>query len=877
MAGAGGQPIVSSPYGLPPAAGQVPEAERFRALSSEWHWVQDIEGRFTYLSPGAREQRSLFPTGAVGCTLNDLGLQWEDDHMADAHASAIARRSPFTDLVLSDAMHARHIGMTGSPLFDATGACIGYFGTARDMTGSRRAEARNARLHDCYTTISEANAALIHDCSTEVLLPALSRIALGRGRFSCVRILLLEPGGRGLSLTAGAGADPGLYAIEKALDDGPVCQALRTGATVVGNDLLHEVDDFIGREALRRSAVRAHAACPLRRNDRLAGVLEAYSAHADCFDEALTGMLEQLAAIISFALDNVCREEARRAAELALRESEHRFRDFAEAAGEFVWEIDHAGRFVYLSSGVQALWEYTDQELIGRNPLELTPPGEAKRVRQWLRENTQADGSYRDLEFEVMTRSGEMRWVIVHAVAIADDQGRRIGQRGTCRNITDRKQAHARMSYLATRDALTELPNRVLFNDRLQQGIVAARRNGHGLAVLFIDLDRFKGINDSLGHGIGDLLLKAVAARMLGCIRKGDTLSRLGGDEFVATLEGLQQAEDAAQVADKIIRALARPFDLGGHTLRISCSIGIASFPYDADDGRGLMQNADTAMYHAKQSGRNNYQFFSSQMNARALERLRLETELRQALPRRQFVLHYQPRADLRTGRLIGVEALLRWRHPEQGLLAPQAFVGVAEECGMMESIGYWVVQEACRQARQWQQAGYHPVRVSVNISGRELSKSRRLVRSVFRVLSLSGLDPRCLTLDISESLLLDNPAENIPVLRRLGDKGVRIAVDDFGAGRSSLAILRQLPVESLKIDKGLVRGMLDDAGDLSTVRAIIALAHSLGMLASAEGVESQEQLETLAALGCDEHQGNLLSQPLPEEVLRSSFLVQTC
>ena len=306
---------------------------------------------------------------------------------------------------------------------------------------------------------------------------------------------------------------------------------------------------------------------------------------------------------LSFALDNFQRDDARRSAEAALRQSETRFRDFAAAAGEYVWEADLEGHMTYISSRVQSVWGYSDQELTGRRPAEYMPPGEAERVREWIRHNLRPDGSFNDLEHMILNRQGETRWLLINAVGLFDAAGNRVGQRGTGRDITDRKNAEERISYLATRDPLTELPNRVLFNDRLGQGIVAARRTGQSLALLFIDLDRFKNINDSLGHQVGDLLLKEVGNRMHGCIRKGDTLSRLGGDEFVVTLEGLQQAEDASQVAAKIIKALSRPFEIAGHTLNTSCSIGISIFPLDADDDRALMKNADTAMYHAKDKG----------------------------------------------------------------------------------------------------------------------------------------------------------------------------------------------------------------------------------------------------------------------------------
>jgi diguanylate cyclase (GGDEF)-like protein/PAS domain S-box-containing protein len=559
--------------------------------------------------------------------------------------------------------------------------------------------------------------------------------------------------------------------------------------------------------------------------------------------------------------------------EQALRESEIRFRDFADAAGEYVWEADLEGRFTYVSSRVQSVWTYSDQELIGRSAMEFMPPGEAERVREWLAHSMRPDGSFRDLEHRIVTRSGDTRWVLVNAVGILDHQGRRTGQRGTGRDVTDRKTAEARISYLATRDPLTELPNRVLFNDRLEQGIVAARRTGQSLALMFIDLDRFKYINDSLGHQVGDLLLKEVALRMLGCIRKGDTLSRLGGDEFVVTLEGLQQAEDAAQVAAKIIKALARPFEIAGQTLNTSCSIGISIFPLDAEDDRTLMKNADTAMYHAKEKGRNNYQFFSSEMNVRAVERHTLETALRLAIDRQEFVLYYQPQVDIRSGKVVGMEALLRWVHPERGLLSPATFIAVAEESGLIEPIGQWALRTACQRARAWLDAGYPPLKIAVNISPRQLLRPREFSRSLMRTLSATGLDPQYLELEMTESLLLHNAEDNIAVLRKLGKDGVRIAVDDFGTGYSSLAYLRQLPIDTLKIDRTFVRDIESDPEDAAIIHAVVAMGHSLDLQVTAEGVESMGQLQALQHLGCDEYQGYLFSKPLPAVEIAAKFL----
>jgi diguanylate cyclase (GGDEF)-like protein/PAS domain S-box-containing protein len=563
----------------------------------------------------------------------------------------------------------------------------------------------------------------------------------------------------------------------------------------------------------------------------------------------------------------------RKAAEEALKASEQRFRDVAEVAGEYVWENDLQGRFTYLSPKVVEVLGYTAEELLGRKGMEFMPPGEAERVRAWFAEHMGADRRFRNLEHQIVARSGEVLWLQVSGVSTFDEHGKPTGHRGTTRDVTALKRSEAKISYLATRDSLTELPNRLLFSDRLEQGLISARRAGDSLGVLFIDLDRFKNINDSLGHQVGDQLLKEVAQRMAACIRRGDTLARLGGDEFVIALEHLKRAEDAAQVAAKIVRALSRPAEIGGNTLNTSCSIGISIYPNDADDAATLMKNADTAMYYAKEKGRNNFQFFSPDMNVRAVERHKLEVSLRKALDQRDFILLYQPQVAVKTGQVIGAEALIRWKDPERGLVAPSSFITVAEESGLIEPIGRWVLMEACAQARKWQQDGLPEVRVAINISTRQLLDPKEFLAYVNRVLDETGLEPRLLELEMTESLLLANIEENAAVLHKLGKLGVHIAVDDFGTGYSSLAYLKQLPIDSLKIDRTFVRDIETDPEDAAIIKAIIAMAHELKLKVTAEGVETRGQLEALRRLACDDYQGFLLSKPVASEEFAARFL----
>jgi len=459
-----------------------------------------------------------------------------------------------------------------------------------------------------------------------------------------------------------------------------------------------------------------------------------------------------------------------------------------------------------------------------------------------------------DCEYRVTHSSGEWIWIHSRGKVTQRENGRALRMTGTSHNISKRKRAEERAEYLATRDALTGLPNRVLLHDRLEQCIFNAARNAVGFAFMFIDLDRFKTINDSLGHQVGDELLKRVASRLTACVRATDTVARLGGDEFAVILENLDDDDDegAQSVAEKMIAAMGAPMLIESQHLSTSCSIGISLYPNDGRDSQTLMKSADVAMYYAKEKGRNNYQFFSQDMNARAQERLSVENYLRLALRRNELVLHYQPRVKVGTGELVGVEALVRWQHPRRGLLMPDRFIGVAEDSGLIVPIGEWVLDHACKQLREWQ-AHAPGLKLAVNLSVGQIADGERLLRAVEAALRGAGVPARALELELTESHLMQDIAEKSAFLHRLGELGVGLAIDDFGTGYSSLSYLKSLPVDSIKIDSSFVRDIGADPNDEAIIRAIVAMAHSLHLMVVAEGVETAAQLEVLRELGCDE------------------------
>ena len=424
------------------------------------------------------------------------------------------------------------------------------------------------------------------------------------------------------------------------------------------------------------------------------------------------------------------------------------------------------------------------------------------------------------------------------------------------------------LDHLAHHDGLTDLPNRMLLHDRLGQAIESARRRGRKLALLFMDVDRFKNINDSLGHGIGDQLLQSVAKRLVECVRHSDSVCRQGGDEFIILLAEIEHAEDAALSAQKVLTALAIPHRIDQHDLYISVSIGICIYPDDGSDATSLIKGADMAMYRTKENGGNDYTFFEQNMNTQAVKKLSTETDLQLALQRQEFVLYYQPKINLQSGEIVGVEALIRWRHPQHGLILPGQFIQIAEDCGLIVPIGAWVLREACKQAKAWQDSGFPPLPVAVNISAAQFRR-KDFLESLARILKDTGLAARYLELELTESVLMQDANVTVSMLKALKAMGAQLAIDDFGTGFSSLSYLKRFPIDTLKIDQSFMHDItkaMDNLDDAALVTAVIGLGKSLNLCVIAEGVETHEQLVFLQNQGCSEGQGFYFSQPVSEK-----------
>ncbi len=522
---------------------------------------------------------------------------------------------------------------------------------------------------------------------------------------------------------------------------------------------------------------------------------------------------------------------------------------------------DEAHRILSINPATTQMTGYEPFELLGHTVFGLITPAPGD-TSESLQENIALRGSWSG-ELEITHKKGAEIPVGIRVNQVDDPKtGMPAHYIWIFTDITERRQAEERMRHIAQHDALTGLPNRLALLMRLAQLLPEARRHQWSVAIMFIDLDRFKIINDTLGHQVGDELLREVACRLSSVVRETDFVARLGGDEFVVILPGITSPADAAIVAGKIVAKLSTSIEAEGHELHTSPSIGISIFPSDGVDGDSILKNADTAMYHAKAAGRNNYQFFASEMNKATAERLDIERKLRHAIARNELALCFQPQFSARNPRQTGVEALLRWHQPNDGIISPDRFIPVAEETGIIVEIGEWVLLNACREMKHWIDAGLEPIRVAVNVSARQLRR-RDFCETVAGVLAESGLPPELLELEITESAVMENPEEAVEILQSLGRMGVTLAIDDFGTGYSSLAYLKLFPIDHLKIDRSFVADIEHDLNDRAIAFGTIALAHSLGLNVIAEGVETEDQLELLRSNGCDEIQGYLFSKPL--------------
>jgi diguanylate cyclase (GGDEF)-like protein/PAS domain S-box-containing protein len=581
-------------------------------------------------------------------------------------------------------------------------------------------------------------------------------------------------------------------------------------------------------------------------------------------DYLIKGQIEprELVRALRYAVERKIIEEA-------LFEEKERAQVTLDCIGDAVITTDISGNVTFLNPVAEKMSGWPLKEVAGRplpevfriinattrktvpNPLVKSAVQNCRRELPWNSVLIQRDGTEIHIEDSV--------------APIHDPNGRVIGSVLVFRDVSVAWTMAEKIAHTAEHDCLTGLPNRLLLNDRLGQAIALAQRNNRKVAVLFLDMDGFKHINDSLGHPAGDKLLQSVANRLLSCVRAPDTVSRQGGDEFIVLLQEVKQPKDVAIAAKRLLKSLAEAFSIGLHTLHISTSIGVSLYPDDGQDAETLIRNADTAMYQAKEIGRQGFQFFRQDMNVRAVERQSIEEDLRRALERDEFTLHYQPKINLTSGAITGAEALLRWTHPTRGSVPPVQFIPIAEDSGLILPIGAWVLRQACMQAQAWKKAGLPLGKIAVNVSAIEL-RSETFLENLFETLTGTGLDPTFLELELTESVLMKHAEAAARILQTLREKGVSVAIDDFGTGYSSLSYLRKFPLDALKIDRSFVRHAADFPEETSIMNAIIGMGRSLKLRVVAEGVETSEDLAFLRARQCDEAQGYYFSRPVPAE-----------
>ena len=760
---------------------------------------------------------------------------------------------------------------------DADGRGIVVRGVLLDITDRKATEAKLQRMTQLYAALSQCNQAIVRCASEQELFHQICRDAVQFGGLKMAWIGMLDDEGL---VNPAAAFGPGVEYLEsieiRIAEDsltgrGPTGTCIREGRPYWCQDYQHDPATAPWHERGARFGWRSSASLPLLRKGRTVGAFVVYSDVPDAFDEAAQKLLVEMAMDISFALDRFADERARKQAVEDLRVSDLRLRTIIETEPECVKVVGRDGSLVEMNRAGLAMLEADSIESARRHHLVDYLPPEHRAAFMALHQRVM-NGDSGMLEFEVIGLKGARRWLETHAAPMRDAQGAVVSLLGITRDVTERKHAESRIQYLANFDALTGLPNRNLLADHVQYAIGLMRHGHENLCVMFVDLDRFKDINDTLGHSLGDAFLSETGKRLQSTLRETDTVSRLGGDEFVLILSD-SGAQAAAHVAEKLLESISRPCRIGPYDLVVTASIGIAIYPNDGEDLETLSRSADTAMYRAKQEGRNGYRFFTAEMQDRATRHMRLTHAMHRALELDQFHLHYQPQIAIGSGNVIGVEALLRWNHPEFGDLSPAEFIPVAEYSGLILPVGEWVLRTAVRQLKSWIDRGHPPMIMAVNLSAVQFSH-RSLPDLVRDILAEAQLPSDCLELELTESVAMHDPQGAIAIMARLHEHGIRMSIDDFGTGYSSLNYLKKFKAYKIKIDQSFIRELDSRMEDRAIVAAIISMSKSLGLMTIAEGVETSGQLAFLSEQGCDEAQGYYYCKPLPATEFET-FLVR--
>ncbi len=746
--------------------------------------------------------------------------------------------------------------LTLVPFLDGNGRVDMLLFTLRDVTKPHRMLNELQETNRALKTISACNSLLIHSVDEKMLLEGMCRVVVDSGGYTMAWIGLSEAGGA---------LNPVAHAGKVELFGGGCCtaeEAVRTGRTQVNPHCCRTPGEPGSRSGI---------ALPLAHGGTDYGVLAIHASGPDAFGEEQVKILEQLAGDLSYGIANLRSDSARRQAEIGLRASEERYHMLFENGTDAIALADaETGELLDVNHAMEKLVGSSKAKMIGKSQKILHPPEPSAHAvsRSLQLHRTSRKGE--SIETRILRKDGTTRDVEIRASTMELD-GRKV-LLGFFRDISDRKHYEERLEYQANHDSLTGLPNRKILSDRLAQSVSHSRRAGKWAAAMLMDLDRFKIVNDSLGHDAGDEILREMGRRLSNMMRSGDTVARLGGDEFMLIFPELSSEEDTVLLARKYLGAISRPVKVVGREISVSASLGIVIYPRDGESPSSLLRNADVAMYRAKELGGNGFQFYSSEMNERMLQKLELENGIRRALDRSEFELHYQPKVDLRHGHIVGVEALIRWNHPGRGIISPGEFIPLAEETGLIVQIGEWVIEESCARLAAWKEMGLPETILAVNLSAKQFQQ-KDLLSIMERSILKHAIDAALLEIEVTESATMADPEQAILILQDLKKLGVRISLDDFGTGYSSLSCLKRFPVDSLKIDRSFVSDIAVEPNDASITRMMISMAHGMDRKVIAEGVENEIQLKFLQREGCDEMQGYFFSKPVPESEMTTMLL----
>ena len=833
--------------------------------TTDWEYWIGVQGEIVYMSPSCK---MLTGHGAEAFAADSgllTALVHPDDRAAfEAHWHSQNEHSDEGEAefrIIRKDGETRWINHRCRPVFDADGTWRGIRAGNRDVTTRRNAEAEARKLNRLYRVLSDINEIIVHRPDPQRIYQSACDIAVNNGGFAMAwigdaddmgRVHPIACSGVSLEVVEGLGillTGPG--------SETAVSTALREKRTAVIHNLSACMLPWLDK--IKAHNLGAAASVPIVVQGQVHGAFTLYTHETGFFDPSEVALLEKLASDIGYALEvaelDAQQEKAREQLRLAA--------SVFESSGEGIVVTDAEQRILMVNRAHIEISGYTEAETLGQMPAMFKSghQGHDFYADMWASINT---AGHWQGEIWDRRKNGEVYPALLSISAVKNESGRVTHYVGIFTDISRLKESEARLDYLARHDLLTGLPNRLMLNTRLEHALDRAYREKKQIALLLLDLDRFKDVNDSFGHAVGDELLQQVAGRLTKRLRDADTISRLGGDEFTVLLEDISHPQDAARVAEDLIGAMNEPYQLSNSSeVRVGTSIGIALYPDHAGTEAELLQQADAALYSAKAEGRGRFKFFSDDLTRAARERIALESSLRRAIAHNELRVYYQPQVEISTGRITGAEALVRWQHPDEGLILPLRFIPVAEETGLIDAIGAWVLKETCRQGKRWIDDGLPPLTLAVNVSPHQL-RHGDVAATVATILAETGFPPEWLELELTESALMEREGDAVAMLERIRAQGVRLALDDFGTGYSSLAYLKRFPLNVLKIDKSFVEDIPHHQDDMEIAAAIVAIGHTLHFKVLAEGVETEEQLAFLAGQGCDLYQGYLNSPPLP-------------